>query len=489
MSVALGAFFAGMVMQESRYAHRAATNSLPLQDAFVRDSFFVSVGLMLDWHIFIQRPGEVLMVVLIIMGVTDFPFAFGLSVLLRWPLDTALTVAACLGQIGEFSYILAQQGISLGLADSKMMSLIVAGSIVTIALNPLLFAVIPKLRHFLVVRFGWAKRAAMRAAPDENLGSTSHEFLDGQTIVVGTGFSTKELFDMLEEMERRTIVIASADAPIDELKARGFKVIAGDAADPMVLVQAHVATAAVLVLPLGDSILARKVIDLARELNNRIRVVVRVPTAEEAVLFEKDEGVTVVCDEVARSAAFTMATIASLAQNDAKKAEPGAARKEEGVRDADDDEDDDDEEDEDTSSESADGAATIEGAADGGSSERFNARRFRRFERFASAVRQAVRGRAGEPEVPEADPASPAASSGADDRPKISEHKEREIREGALLFLEGLERTTKKLADRYRARKAPKHTADEHSDEASGAATSSSGASETSGDRDDRPKA
>ena len=308
VSFALGAFFAGMVMQESRYAHRAATNSLPLQDAFAV-LFFVSVGLMLDWHIFIQRPGEVLMVVLIIMGVTT-SVAFGLSVLLRWPLDTALTVAACLGQIGEFSYILAQQGISLGLADSKMMSLIVAASIVTIALNPLLFAVIPKLRHFLVVRFGWAKRAAMRTAPDENLGSTSHEFLDGQTIVVGTGFSTKELFDMLEEMERRTIVIASADAPIDELKARGFKVIAGDAADPMVLVQAHVASAAVLVIAESDPLDARRIYNTARELNNKLPVIVRQRHVEDGAVFpSEDEHLHIICEDLLTSLALASETL------------------------------------------------------------------------------------------------------------------------------------------------------------------------------------
>lgn len=312
VSFALGAFFAGMVMQESRYAHRAATNSLPLQDAFAV-LFFVSVGLMLDWHIFIERPAEVLAVVLIIMGVTT-TVSFALSVLLKWPLDTAFTVAACLGQIGEFSYILAQQGISLGLADSKMMSLIVAASIVTIALNPLLFALIPKLKRVFVLRFAWAKHAAMRSAPEESLAAqTSSEFLDSQTIVVGTGDSTKALFDMLEEKKRRTIVIAAANAPIEALKARGFKVIAGDAADPMVLVQAHVASAAVLVIADRDPLDARRIFNTARELNNKLPVVVRLNHIEDGSVFpSEDDNLRILCTDLLTSLALSSAVLRCL---------------------------------------------------------------------------------------------------------------------------------------------------------------------------------
>ena len=328
VSFALSAFFAGMVMQESRYAHRAATNSLPLQDAFAV-LFFVSVGLMLDWHIFLERPGEVLAVVLIIMGVTT-TVSFSLSVLLRWPLDTALTVAACLGQIGEFSYILAQQGISLGLADNKMMSLIVAASIVTIALNPFLFALLPKLRHFFVLRFGWAKRAAVRTAPQESLAaSTSREFIDGQTIVVGTGEPVKTLFDMLEEKRRRTIVIASANGPIEALEARGFKVIAGDAADPMVLVQAHVASAAVLVIADRNPLDARKIFNAARELNNKLPVVAALRHVEDGATFPSDDpNLHILYTDLVAAISLSVTTLRCLMAEPEAEAEEAAAEDE-----------------------------------------------------------------------------------------------------------------------------------------------------------------
>lgn len=496
VSYALGAFFAGMVMQESRYAHRAAKNSLPLQDAFAV-LFFVSVGMMLDWHIFIEQPHEVLSVVLIIMGVTT-SVSFALVVLLKWPLDVALVLAACVAQIGEFSYILAAQGISLKLADTHMLSLIVAASILTIALNPAMFSIIPKVRNRLVTRYGWAKRAAMRRVPMAELpADTPREWLTGQVIVAGYNEMVPGCLTALSAARRRTILVCGAQDQLDDVvETTKTRVIAGDATDPMVLVQAHVATAAVLVLPLGDSILARKVIDLARELNNRIRVVVRVPTAEEALLFEKDEGVTVVSDEVARSAAFTMAAIASLAQSDAKSTDAKAVRKDESAGD-DEDDDDEDDGDYDTTADSADGAESdVESASSEGRArvECREVRRFRRLEHFASVMRQAVRGRAGEPEVSDApagnEKTEAAVPSGTDDRPRISEQKEQAIREGALLFLEGLERTTKKLADRYRARKAPKRSSDEHSvDAPSSGASAVSGGSEASDVRDAHPKA
>lgn len=187
VSYALGAFLAGMVMRESRYAKRAATNALPLQDAF-SVLFFVSVGMMLDWHIFMEDPYEILLIVAIILcGTTSV--SFGLVLLLRWPLKTAFTVAASLAQIGEFSYIVAGQGIALGLADSKVMSLIVGASILTIALNPFVFRLIPLLTNRFVVRWSWARHAASRAIPtighDEEPATAKPLRRGGEAIVIG----------------------------------------------------------------------------------------------------------------------------------------------------------------------------------------------------------------------------------------------------------------------------------------------------------------
>ncbi|MDO5532292.1 cation:proton antiporter [Sutterella sp.] len=327
VSFALGAFFAGMVMQESRFAHRAAQESLPLQDAF-SVLFFVSVGMMLDWHIFLQHPWEIFLVVLIIV-VGKMSISFLIVILLKWPLGTALTVGACLGQIGEFSFILAGQGISLNLVDQTMMSVIVAAAIITIAVNPALFWLEPHLSNFFVHRFRWAKRAAMRQPPFSQLpANTPREMLDGQVVVVGGSEASHELFKALEKNGRRTIVICSPSDPIEELRARGFGVIVGEATDPMVLVQAHVMKAGVLVMPSSKPLTAKNILAVTRQLNATIPVVVLVKSVEDAALFEgEDENLSILCEPLMTSIGLTAVTI-----NELVKREEAAEEQEKQMR-------------------------------------------------------------------------------------------------------------------------------------------------------------
>lgn len=309
VSYALGAFFAGMVMQESRYAHRAAKNSLPLQDAFAV-LFFVSVGMMLDWRIFIDRPVDVLFVAaLILLGTTSV--SFGLVLLLRWPLDTALTLAACVAQIGEFSFILAAQGINLGLADKGLMSLVVAASIVTIAVNPVFFAMIPKVRNRLVLRFPWAKKAAVRQPPHQELPKDAgKDFRKGQIIVVGWNEGVRQVLEGLRAADRRIILVVPPSAPLNQLEAQGFGVISGDATDPMILVEAHVTSASVMLLALQDEIRMKRVFDVARELNNRLKIVVRLRNHSSIALFPADAQTVVVDEELVVSVALASNVVA-----------------------------------------------------------------------------------------------------------------------------------------------------------------------------------
>ncbi|MCI5850203.1 MAG: cation:proton antiporter, partial [Sutterellaceae bacterium] len=160
VSFALGAFFAGTVMQESSYAHRAASETLPFQDAF-SVLFFVGVGMMLDWHILLQSPIQVLVVLLIIM-LGKSAVAFTLVHLLQYPLHTSLTVSASLAQIGEFSFILVVEAMGLGLADRNTVNLIVGAALFSIALNPVVFGLIPQVKEKMKERWAWAKAADER---------------------------------------------------------------------------------------------------------------------------------------------------------------------------------------------------------------------------------------------------------------------------------------------------------------------------------------
>lgn len=237
VSFALGAFFAGMVMQESRFAHRAATESLPLQDAFAV-LFFVAVGMLFDWRVLTTHFGEVLAVlVTIVLGKSLC--AFLLVWLLRYPLHTALTVAVSLAQIGEFSFILVAQAVQLGLASPELVNLVVAGAILSIALNPICFSLVPKVAALLTAKFAWAARASQREMPGESEEKAAKAPKPyGHWVVVGSGTLARSLSERLASEGRATLLTGDAEASHAE-SVEGLAVLEGDAAHPALWESAH----------------------------------------------------------------------------------------------------------------------------------------------------------------------------------------------------------------------------------------------------------
>ena len=289
VSFALGAFFAGMVMRERKYAHRAATDSLPLQDAF-SVLFFVGVGMMLDWRVILEEPWSILTMLAIIM-IGKSLTAFCLVHFLRYPLHTSLNVGAALAQIGEFSFILAAQGIALGMTDQKMLSMVVASAILSIALNPLMFAMIPYVRRFSVRYFAWARAAAMLTDPYSVLPKeTSRRMLMGQTILVGSGSVTRSVAKRLATDDVPFVCISEDKSFAEELREQKHAVISGDAADPMVLVQGHIVTAAQLMVIDIDPVKTLKVVEMAKQLNPELNIMARAGSRDE-VEHLKQEGI------------------------------------------------------------------------------------------------------------------------------------------------------------------------------------------------------
>lgn len=289
VSFALGAFFAGMVMRESKYAHRAATDSLPLQDAF-SVLFFVGVGMMLDWRVILEEPWSILTMLAIIM-IGKSLTAFCLVHFLRYPLHTSLNVGAALAQIGEFSFILAAQGIALGMTDQKMLSMVVASAILSIALNPLMFAMIPYVRRFSVRYFAWARAAAMLTDPYSVLPKeTSRRMLMGQTILVGSGSVTRSVAKRLATDDVAFVCISEDKSFAEELREQKHAVISGDAADPMVLVQGHIVTAAQLMVIDIDPVKTLKIVEMAKQLNPELNIMARAGSRDE-VEHLKQEGI------------------------------------------------------------------------------------------------------------------------------------------------------------------------------------------------------
>ena len=287
VSFALGAFFAGMVLRGSEFSHRAAEESLPLRDAFAV-LFFVSVGMLFDPQVLFEQPLHVLAVVAIII-VGKSLAALLLVLLMRYPLNTALTVSASLAQIGEFSFILAALGVSLKLLPLEGQSLILAGALISIALNPLLFAALEPLQKWLRARSEFARRLEQRDDPLSALPSeTEEKYLSQQVVLVGYGRVGRNIAEALAA-HRIPFVVADQNREIvEELRARGVPAVVGDAADPLVLVQAHIARASMLVIATPDTLGVRQMIVTARTLNPRIEAIVRSHNAEEARLLEQE---------------------------------------------------------------------------------------------------------------------------------------------------------------------------------------------------------
>ncbi len=287
VSFALGAFFAGMVMRESEFSHRAAQESLPLRDAFAV-LFFVSVGMLFDPQVLLDEPLRVAAVVAIIV-LGKSVAAAGLVLALRYPLNTALTVAASLGQIGEFSFILAGMGLALGLLPPQGMSLVLAGALISIALNPLVFSAITPFSRWVLQRSALARRLEQRDDPYAELPiSTERKYLQGQVVLVGYGRVGRRIAQTLREREIPFVIAEQNRELVEDLRRAGLAAVSGDATDPEVLIQAHIAQAAMLVIALPDPIGLRQIVEAARQLNPGLEVVLRTHSDEESQLLQRD---------------------------------------------------------------------------------------------------------------------------------------------------------------------------------------------------------
>lgn len=281
VSFALGAFFAGMMMRESPLSHRAAEESLPFRDAF-SVLFFVSVGMLFEPAIVFQEPLKLLAVVAIIM-VGKTIAAVALVLAFRYPLNTALTVGASLAQIGEFSFILAGLGLSLGLLPQEGQSLILAGALISITFNSLIFTAIEPVQRWVRRRSALARQLDRRDDPLAELPATVDvETLTGHVVLVGYGRVGTRIAKAMSEKGVRYVVVEVNREAVERLRERGIHAVSGDASEAEVLIQAHVARASVLVVATPDPVKIRKIVDIARTLNPNIECLLRTHSDEEA---------------------------------------------------------------------------------------------------------------------------------------------------------------------------------------------------------------
>jgi CPA2 family monovalent cation:H+ antiporter-2 len=268
VSLALGAFFAGMMLTESPLSQRAAQESLPLRDAFAV-LFFVSVGMLFDPMSVIREPWP-LLGTLFIITIGKSLAAFFIVLAFRHPVSTALTISASLAQIGEFSFILAEIGVVSNLLPKEGRDLILAGSILSIMLNPLIFAGVDWLISRLD-RGPLSPEAAVPAAR-EAIPVTS---LTGHAILVGYGRVGNIVGGAMKRAGQPFLVIEDADAIVAGLKQNNIEAIMGNAARADVLAAANPSAARFLVVAIPEAFEAGQIVQQARGANPDIRIIAR----------------------------------------------------------------------------------------------------------------------------------------------------------------------------------------------------------------------
>lgn len=306
VSLALGAFFAGMILSESELSQRAASETLPLRDAF-SVLFFVSVGMLFDPYILLEQPFAVLATVFIIV-IGKSLAAFGIVLAFRRPVGTALTISASLAQIGEFSFILASMGVALAILPPEGRDLILAGALISIVLNPLAFWASERIRPALDARFAGIDTAeplitepvepsmagqgpaasdmpaegavdrGVHGADDDN-GEASRQ--KNHIVMVGFGQVGRIVAAGLRQDGGALVVIEDSDADVAAARAAGHEVIFGNAARQDVLKLANLAEARCLLVAISNGFEAGSVCESAHKLNPDITIIARAYSEEE----------------------------------------------------------------------------------------------------------------------------------------------------------------------------------------------------------------
>jgi CPA2 family monovalent cation:H+ antiporter-2 len=275
VSFALGAFFAGMVLNESKLSHQAAQESLPFQDAFAV-LFFVSVGMLFDPSILVRAPLAVLATLAIIV-VGKSLAALAIVRMFGRPFETGLTIAVSLAQIGEFSFILAALGIELGLLSKDARDLVLAGAILSICLNPVLFAALDRWQARREAER--AENAALAGTDDLPPGPPIPE--SGHIVLVGFGRVGSRVGQTLHAAGHPIALIESDRELLDQARALGIAAVLGNAASTDTLAAAHVATARAVLVAIPNTLEAGQIIEHAREANPSLAVLARAHSDNE----------------------------------------------------------------------------------------------------------------------------------------------------------------------------------------------------------------
>lgn len=294
LSIALGAFLAGIMVSESPYAHQALSDLIPLRDLFAT-VFFVSVGMLLDpAYIYLHWNEVIIFVGVLILG--KALIATAASLLATNSLTSATLAGLCLAQVGEFSFVLATVGNKAGLITGSLYNLFFAAAVISMIASPSIIS--------------WLSPIIRRIRPPETLNAgsdkqVSHLPLTGHTVVCGFGRVGKNVALAIREAGIPVAVVELDGAAIEDLKQRHIPFVYGDAGSRLVLSECNITEATTLVVTLPDPLAAVNIIKMAREVNSNLRILVRAHRPADRAAFKEAGAAQIVQPEFEASLELT----------------------------------------------------------------------------------------------------------------------------------------------------------------------------------------
>ncbi len=272
LSLALGAFLAGLIISESEYSHQALSNILPFRTVFT-SVFFVTIGMLLDIEFFLQKPFSIIGIALSILTLKSI-IAVLVTLILGFSLRTSILVGLALGQVGEFSFILSQTGLEFNLLAGNIYQTFLAFSIITMLLTPLFMALGPHLANILLkLPFPLSLKASIKA--EEKPKHSDH------LIIIGFGLVGRQVARAARIAQVPYLVIEMNPDTVKELKKQGEVICYGDATNTFILEQANITQARVVVIAINDPAATRRITEQTRKLNPHAHLIVRTRYLQE----------------------------------------------------------------------------------------------------------------------------------------------------------------------------------------------------------------
>jgi CPA2 family monovalent cation:H+ antiporter-2 len=270
LSLALGAFLAGLIISESEYAYQAISDILPFKDSF-NGLFFVSIGMLMNLSFLRENVLLILIGVAIILLLKIFTGSFSVY-LIGHPLRISLQAGIHLAQVGEFSFVLAMAGKSAGLISESHYQLFLSASVITMILTPFLFQASPSISAWVSSKKLLDRLDRMRKRSEKEIlfpGKEDH------VIIIGFGLNGKNLAEVLRETSIPYVVLDLNNETVREMRKRGEPIFYGDGTRPEILHKLGLASARMLVVVISDPASTRRIVRLARKENPRIYIIVR----------------------------------------------------------------------------------------------------------------------------------------------------------------------------------------------------------------------